>query len=245
MSPFYQKRHLPRPFSLVSPRQWEHDPSASLERQYCVELSADGEISWRVWSPWSHFRKLTAFADGDLMQTCESCFVLVSCLCSMSNWLGRRNARACLRKSCCINFLSERLFFSSYLFIFFGVQWLSYLRLNALSKQSLIHWECARGNHGGCSGTSYPSTQTSQTNSRGRWEDGLHFCAQDQTLKCFLLHWPNKTLKECKENSPWIKNKLARSVGFCSSRLSTLPYWKWWKSAPADPYESCVEKLRA
>lgn len=45
------------------------------------------------------------------MRTCESCFVLVSCLCSMSNWLGRRNARACLRKGCCINFLSERLSF--------------------------------------------------------------------------------------------------------------------------------------
>lgn len=46
-------------------------------------------------------------------------------------------------------------------------------------------------------------------------------CARPSS-EAFSLHCPSKTLKECKENSPWIKNKAARPVGFCSQRLSPL-----------------------
>lgn len=70
-----------------------------------------GKLLGGVWSPWSRFRNLTVFANAELMQPCESRCALVSFLSSMSNRFGRRNARACLRMSCCIFFLTQMVFF--------------------------------------------------------------------------------------------------------------------------------------
>lgn len=132
-----------------------HQPGAAT--LFCI-FSWQGEFLEEFDHCWSHFRKLTAFANAELMQLCESWVTLCTGLIFAQHVksIGEKNAKACVRKSCCIIFLAQMFSFPFYLLIFLGVQWFSYSRLIALSKQSLAQLGCAKGYSQGILGPSLP-----------------------------------------------------------------------------------------
>lgn len=191
-------------------------------RDIVVHLLLTGKLLRGVWSLWSHFRKLTGFANAELMKPCESRVMLCAGLIFVQRVksIGEKKCQGLLKEEPLYCFSYSDVFSSFYLSIFLSMWWLPCLRLIALSNQSLTKLRVPRVSQRGCLGHSYLSTQTCQTSGRHRCENNSYFCMQSQNLKCFHLYCPRKTLKECKEISPWITNKSVRPMG--SQRLSSL-----------------------
>lgn len=112
-----------------------------------LHLLLTGKLLRGVWSPWSHFRELTAFANAELTQLCESRVALCTGLIFVQHVksIGEKKCQGLLKEELLYYFSYSDVFSPFYLFIFLGAWWLSYLRLIALSKQSLIQLGCAKG----------------------------------------------------------------------------------------------------
>lgn len=182
--------------SMICPPAWSRD--------IVVHLLLTGKVLRGVWSLWSHFRKLTGFANAELMQPCESRVMLCAGLIFVQHVksIGEKKCQGLLKEELLYYFSYSDVFSSFYLSIFLGVWWLPCLRLITLSNQSLTKLGVPRVTQRGCLDHSYLSIQMSQTSGRHRLRTIHIFVCKAKLRSVFTFTAQAKLSRNAREFLP-------------------------------------------